>query len=50
MGKELEWFMDYLFGRRQYVDYDGYKSDLKYVVNGVPQGSIRPAPFSSISE
>ena len=40
VGKELDWFTDYLFGRRQYVDYDGCKSDLKYVVNGVPQGSI----------
>ena len=32
--------MDYLFGRQQYVDYNGCKSDFKYVVNGAPQGSI----------
>ncbi len=39
-GKELDWFTDYLFDRRQYVEYDGCISDVKHVVNGVPQGSI----------
>ena len=39
-GKELDWFTDYLFNRRQCVEYDGCKSDLYHVVNGVPQGSI----------
>ena len=40
VSKELDWFTDYLFNRRQWVEYDGCKSDLYHVVNGVPQGSI----------
>ena len=39
-GKELDWFTDYLFNRRQCVEYDGCKSDFKHVTNGVPHGSI----------
>ena len=39
-GKELDWFTDYLFNRRQCVEYYSCKSDLYHVVNGVPQGSI----------
>ena len=37
-GKELDWFTDYLFNRRQCVQYDGCKSDLYDVVNGVLRG------------
>ena len=44
-GKELDWFMDYLFNRWQCVEYDGCKSDLYHVVNGVPQGSILGPPL-----
>ncbi|CAB4011690.1 Hypothetical predicted protein [Paramuricea clavata] len=38
--KELTWFENYLFGRRQRVIYDGTQSDSQPVVCGVPQGSI----------
>ena len=38
--KELTWFEDYLFGKRQCVIYDGTCSESQPVVCGVPQGSI----------
>ena len=37
---ELKWFKSYLTNRFQYVTVDDYKSDLKKIVTGVPQGSI----------
>ena len=39
-GAALQWFKSYLSGRSQFVQYNGYKSSLKYVECGVPQGSI----------
>ena len=36
----MQWFKSYLSGRSQFVQYNGYKSSLKYVECGVPQGSI----------
>ena len=39
-GVALQWFKSYLSGRSQFVQYNGYKSSLKYVECGVPQGSI----------
>ena len=39
-GVALHWFKSYLSGRSQFVQYNGYKSSLKYVECGVPQGSI----------
>ena len=37
---ELQWFSDYLEGRRQKVTLEGESSDLSNVTRGVPQGSI----------
>ena len=39
-GVALQWFKSYFSGRSQFVQYNGYKSSLKYVECGVPQGSI----------
>ena len=39
-GKELDWFIDYLFQRQQLVDIENYHSDRRTVYTGVPQGSI----------
>lgn len=39
-GNELEWFSDYLFGRKQEVVVNNIKSDPQPVNCGVPQGSI----------
>ena len=39
-GNALEWFESYLSGRQQYVTYNGYTSSTKYIICGVPQGSI----------
>ena len=39
-NNELNWFKSYLSNRSQYVTIDNYKSDLKPIVSGVPQGSI----------
>lgn len=39
-GRELDWFTDYLFNRKQYVMYDGSRSDPKHVIHWVPQGYI----------
>lgn len=38
--KELAWLESYLFGRKQFVQYDGYRSETQYIPCGVPQGSI----------
>ncbi|CAB4032232.1 Hypothetical predicted protein, partial [Paramuricea clavata] len=40
VGREHEWFADYLRGRTQIVDYQGTFSDQEAVIVGVPQGSI----------
>ena len=37
---ELNWFTDYLSGRRPRVCVGGAKSEWTYVKRGVPQGSI----------
>ena len=37
---ELNWFKSYLSNRSQYVTVDSFKSDLKSIISGVPQGSI----------
>ena len=39
-GTALKWFQSYLTHRLQYVEVDGHKSSHKYIVHGVPQGSI----------
>ena len=39
-GISLEWFKSYLSDRMQYVYYNSYKSCIKNVTCGVPQGSI----------
>ena len=36
----LEWFTSYLTGRTQYVEIDGFSSDILSLSTGVPQGSI----------
>ena len=40
LGKVLDWFRSYLEQRRQYVNYGGDHSDIRYVEYGVPQGSV----------
>ena len=39
-GNALSWFQSYLDNRKQFVSYNGAKSDIKTVKCGVPQGSI----------
>ena len=39
-GKALEWFRSYLSERKQYVYLDNYKSHLRNIQCGVPQGSL----------
>ena len=39
-GNILEWFISYLDNRKQYVFYNGSKSNDQYISCGVPQGSI----------
>ena len=39
-GIELNWFSDYLFNRKQYVNFEYTTSKLKSINLGVPQGSI----------
>ena len=34
------WFESYLSNRKQYVEYNNFKSDKKTITHGVPQGSI----------
>ena len=36
----MEWFISYLDNRKQYVFYNGSKSNDQYISCGVPQGSI----------
>ena len=35
-----KWLCNYLLGRFQYTDIDGYKSEITAIQSGVPQGSI----------
>ena len=39
-GPALSWITSYLSNRCQYVVYNGYESECKYISCGVPQGSI----------
>ena len=39
-SKELCWFENYLFGRKQIVSYDGVLSEIQANSCGIPQGSI----------
>ena len=39
-GTELNWFTDYLFNRKQFVQSNGCASDIISIFCGVPQGSI----------
>ena len=39
-GTALDWFESYLSNRRQYVEYNGIKSNLCELICGVPQGSV----------
>jgi len=39
-GNILQWIKHYLTNRKQFVEYNGYKSSLTDIVCGVPQGSI----------
>ena len=39
-GNALSWFHSYLDNKKQFLSYNGAKSDIKTVKCGVPQGSI----------
>ena len=39
-GVVYDWFQSYLQNRKQYVNYNNYRSDFKNIICGVPQGSI----------
>ncbi len=39
-GVVFDWFKSYLNDRKQFVNYNTHKSDLKRILCGVPQGSI----------
>lgn len=39
-GTELEWIIDYLFNRDQFVNFNGSFSKSEKITHGVPQGSI----------
>ena len=39
-NRELAWFEDYLFGRRQFVTFKSVNSEWQTVLTGVPQGSV----------
>ena len=36
----LKWFNSYFEGRRQFTSINGYKSDEREIICGVPQGSL----------
>ena len=36
----LKWFQNYLWGRQQFVEFEGTCSDTTFINTGVPQGSI----------
>ena len=38
--RELAWFEDYLFGRKQFVTFKSVNSERQTVLTGVPQGSV----------
>ena len=38
--EELQWFENYLFDRKQFVQFDGVKSETQSMSCGVPQGSM----------
>ena len=40
MGKENDWFRNYLCNRQQFVTYNGFRSNSQAIGCGVPQGSI----------
>lgn len=37
-GDEYKWFVSYLTNRKQYMEIDGIRSELRLVMEGVPQG------------
>ena len=39
-GNSLSWFKSYLHDRKQYVEFNGAKSELELITCGVPQGSV----------
>ena len=39
-GSALAWFESYLASRKYYVQVEGYKSSLRSLDSGVPQGSV----------
>ena len=43
---ELQWFTDYLFHRKQIVQFHGVLSEPNPINTGVPQGSILGPRFS----
>ena len=40
VGTSLDWFKSYLYKRKQFVEYNGSKSEMDVITCGVPQGSI----------
>ena len=38
--KELAWLESYLFGRNQFFQYDGYRSETQYIPCGAPKGQF----------
>ena len=39
-GTSHEWFVSYLYNRKQYVSVNGHVSDELVITHGVPQGSV----------
>ena len=39
-SENLKWFKSYLSNRKQFIVYDDFKTEVKIVKCGVPQGSI----------